>query len=297
MKETRKIGFFKRLKMALFELENYIKFVEEKTSKAFGFVFKMVIIFGLVISISSVCYIYTKYKSPSNYAKSVIPEFSYSNHNLVIAEDEKKDSNKKMIADVMENLETTYREVLPDGNNTKSDIINFIEENEKELVIFVFFVLLFETIIQMFIFWIMVALLTSLIGWIILKFSRIKMKYSRLYAISIYASTLSMILTIVYTILNNYFNIYIDIFDYLSMLIAYVYITAVIYMIKSDLIKQQLELIKIATVQAKIKEQLENEKEKEGKKDTDKGEEEKDKKENEQEGDVSINDEPDGSEI
>ena len=70
------------------------------------------------------------------------------------------------------------------------------------------------------------------------------------------------------------------------MIIAYIYITAVIYMIRSDLIKQQLELIKIATVQAKVKEQMDREKE-----------EEKDDKKEEEPVDVDTNDEPDGSEI
>lgn len=295
MEQTKKISFFKRLKMSLFELENYIDFTAEKVSKAFGFMAKMVIIFGIVIAVSTTLYIYLKYQSPSNYVQKIVPEFSYNDHNLLIDEEEKKDENKKFIAKTMEELEPVYREFLPDGNNTKSDLVNFVKSNEKELIIFVSLTLLLETMFEMFVFWLMIALLTSLIGMIVLRFSRIKMKYSRLYAISIYASTLSMILTIIYTILNNCFNIYIDIFEYLSMLIAYIYITAVIYMIKSDLIKQQLELIKIATVQAKVKEQLDREREEEKEKEKEKKDKE-DKKE-EKDGNVVNDNEPDGSEI
>ena len=84
-------------------------------------------------------------------------------------------------------------------------------------------------------------------------------------------------------------------FDYLSMLIAYIYITAVIYMIKSDLIKQQVELIRIATVQAKVKEQL---KEEDNKDTEEKDNKDKEKKEKEKKSDDEVlNDEPDGSEI
>ena len=179
--------------------------------------------------------------------------------------------------------------------NSKSNMEDFVKSNEQQLVIFVFLTLFLETILEMFVFWLMIAFLTSLIGLIVLKFSRIKMKFSKLYAMSIYASTLSMILTIIYTILNNYFNVYIDIFEYLSMLIAYIYITAVIYMIKSDLIKQQLELIKIATVQAKVKEQMEREKEEKNKEE--KKEKDNDEKEDELEGNIVNDNEPDGSEI
>lgn len=297
MEETKKISFFKRLKMSLFELENYIDFTVEKASKAIWFAIKMVIIFGLLIAISSVLYIYLKYQSPSNYVQKIVPEFSYNNHELVIDENDKKDENKKFVANMMQQFEPTYREFLPDGENSKSDMLNFVRDNEQELVIFVFLTLFLETILEMFVFWLMVAFLTSLIGVIVLRFSRIKMKYSKLYAISIYASTLSMILTIIYTVLNNYFNVYIDIFEYLSMLIAYIYITAVIYMIKSDLIKQQIELIKIATVQAKVKEQMEREKEKEKKDNKEDEKKEDEEKEDELKGDIVNNNEPDGSEI
>ncbi len=295
MEQTKKISFFKRLKMSLFELENYIEFTAEKVSKAFGFMMQMVIIFGIIIASSTAIYIYLRYQSPSNYVQKVVPEFSYNDHNLVIDEEEKKDENKKLIARTMEEFEPVYREFLPGGNNTKSDLVNFVKSNEKELMIFACLTLLLETILEMFAFWIMIAFLTSLIGMIVLRFSRIKMKYSRLYAISVYASTLSMILTIIYTILNNYFNIYIDIFEYLSMLIAYIYITAVIYMIKSDLIKQQLELIKIATVQAKVKEQLDREREEEKEKEKEK--KDKEEKKEETDGNIVNDNEPDGSEI
>ena len=129
------------------------------------------------------------------------------------------------------------------------------------------------------------------------------MKYSKLFTLSIYASTLSVILTVIYTMLNAFAGVYIDMFDYLSILIAYIYITAVIYMIRSDLIKQQIELIRIATIQAEEKERLEREKEKEREQEREdepddvgrdsKEEEEKKKESNDDIGD----DEPDGSEI
>ena len=49
MEKTKRIGFFKRLKMSLFELENYIEFMAEKTSKAINFVMKAVIAFALIM--------------------------------------------------------------------------------------------------------------------------------------------------------------------------------------------------------------------------------------------------------
>ncbi len=294
MEKTKRIGFFKRLKMSLFELENYIEFMAEKTSKAINFVMKSVIAFALIMVVSNVLYVYCKYESPSNYVNSIVPEFSYQDHKLIIPIEEKKDEKKKFVASLMEQVEPAYRTVIPEGNYSKIDMVNFVKDNEKQLVIFLVITVFIETIFEMSIFWFMIALLTSLVGLIVLRVSRIRMKFSKLYAISIYASTLSMILTIFYNILTNHFNVHIDSFEFLSMIIAYIYITAVIYMIRSDLIKQQLELIKIATVQAKVKEQMDREKEEEK---VDRKNKEKDDKKEEEPVDVDTNDEPDGSEI
>ena len=257
---------------------------------------KMVIAFALIMVTSNVLYVYIKYESPSNYINNIVPEFSYQDHKLEIQPDEKKDENKKFVASLMEQVEPAYRPVIPNGTYTKADIVNFVKDNEQQLVIYFSLTVFIETIFEMSIFWFMIALLTSLVGSIVLRFSRIRMKFSKLYAMSIYASTLSMILTVFYNILTNHFNINIDSFEFLSMLIAYIYITAVIYMIRSDLIKQQLELIQIAKVQAKVKEQMDKEKE-EKKEQEDKKEKEKDNDKEEKPVDVDTNDEPDGSEI
>lgn len=298
MGKSKKIGFFKRLKMSLFELENYIEFTAEKTSKAVSFVMKAVIAFALIMVASNILYVYLKYESPANYVNSIVPEFSYQDHKLSISDEEKKDENKKFVASLMEQVEPAYRTVIPDGNYSKVDMVNFVRDNEQQLVVFFSLTIFIEMIFEMSIFWFMIALLTSLVGSIVLRLSRIRMKFSKLYAISIYASTLSMILTVFYNILTNHFNVYIDSFEFLSMLIAYIYITAVIYMIRSDLVKQQLELIKIATVQAKVKEQMDREKEEKKEQDDKKDKEEDDKKEEKPVNvDVDTNDEPDGSEI
>lgn len=302
MKNTKSIGFFKRLKTAIFGLENYIEFTAENFRKSLGFMIKMILILSLVLVVSNVMYIYTRYQGLTNYIDSIVPNFTYENNELIIDENDKKDDNKKVIAQLMEQFHATYGEVLTEQKVSKSDVLNYITQNENNLMLVMSVFIFFGELLDLFIFWLMVALITSLVGMIILTFSRIKMKYSKLLSLSIYASTLTVILTVLYTILNIYFNIYIEIFDYLSLLIAYIYITAVIYMIKSDLIKQQLELIKIATVQAQVKEQMKKEEDeginKDGKKpkDDDSSNDDKDEGKTE-ENDNKMPDEPDGSEI
>ena len=276
MEKTKKIGFFKRLKMAIFELENYIQFISEKSGKAIFYSLKLVIILSFIIVAANAIFVYAKYNNPTNYLDNIVPNFVYQDSKLEIDKDDLTTDEKKSTAEVMKQLSPSIKEIFSGQTYSKTDLMQYVQENERNIVIIGVAVVLIEGIFDLFIFWIMIAILTSFIGWIVLKFLRIKMKYSRLYALSTYASTLSIILTVIYTMLNTFFGVYIDVFDYLSMLISYIYITAVIYMIKSDLIKQQLELIRIATVQAQVKEQLDKEKEKE--------EEEKRKKQEEPQG-------------
>ena len=306
MEKTKKIGFFKRFKMAIFELENYIDFINEKVSKSLMFSLKLVVILSLIMAISNAIYVYAKYNSPDNYLSEVIPEFTYENSELKIDENETKSDEKKQIAQVMKQVVPSVTNILGNGTYTKADLIHYVQENQKTIVGFGVTAVFIENILDMYIMWLMVAILTSFIGWIALVFLRIKMKYSKLFTLSIYASTLSVILTVIYTMLNAFAGVYIDMFDYLSILIAYIYITAVIYMIRSDLIKQQIELIRIATVQAEEKERLEREKEKEREQEQeqeddeleDAGKDSKDEEEKKKESDDDIgDDEPDGSEI
>lgn len=310
MEKTKKIGFFKRLKMAIFELENYIQFISEKSGKAIFYSLKLVIILSFIIVAANAIFVYAKYNNPTNYLDNIVPNFVYQDSKLEIDKDDLATDEKKSTAEVMKQLSPSIKEIFSGQTYSKTDLMQYVQENERNIVIIGVAVVFIEGIFDLFIFWIMIAILTSFIGWVVLKFLRIKMKYSRLYALSTYASTLSIILTVIYTMLNTFFGVYIDVFDYLSMLISYIYITAVIYMIKSDLIKQQLELIRIATVQAQVKEQLDKEKEKEeeekrkkqeepqGEKEngSDEGSDKKEKEKSDGENNV-YDDEPDGSEI
>lgn len=303
MEKTKKIGFFKRFKMAIFELENYIDFLNEKLSKSLIFSLKLVILLSFIMAVSNVIFVYAKYNSPDNYLNEVIPEFIYEKSELKIDENETKSDEKKQMAQIMKQVVPSITNILGDGTYTKADLIHYVQDNQKTIVGFGVTAIFIENILDLYIMWLMVAVLTSFIGWIDLVFLKIKMKYSKLFTLSIYASTLSVILTVIYTMLNAFVGVYIDMFDYLSILIAYIYITAVIYMIRSDLIKQQIELIRIATIQAEEKERLEREKEKEREQEREdepddvgrdsKEEEEKKKESNDDIGD----DEPDGSEI
>ncbi len=296
MEKAKRMSFFRRLKMAIFQLENYIEFINERLYKAIGFCIKMTMICAIVIVISNIVFIYNKYGSPAKYVDNMVPEFTYEKSELVINEEDAKSSDeKKFMTSMIKKLKPSLVTILGDTSYSKAQMITDINTNERQVVIVAAIAVFLESLFEIFVFWLTVAIMTSIIGWLVLIFSRLKMRYSKLFALSIYASTLTTIISVIYILLNSFFGVYIEVFDYLSMLIAYIYITAVIYMIKSDLIKQQVELIRIATVQAKVKEQL---KEEDNKDTEEKDNKDKEKKEKEKKSDDEVlNDEPDGSEI
>lgn len=100
------------------------------------------------------------------------------------------------------------------------------------------------------------ALLYSLLGYITGIFSRLRLKYSATYNIAVHALTLPIILNLAYMIVNQLTGYTIQYFDIMYMAITCIYIITSILMIKSDIIKQQMELSKIISEQEKIKQEL-----------------------------------------
>lgn len=100
------------------------------------------------------------------------------------------------------------------------------------------------------------ALLYSILGYITGVFSRLRLKYSATYNIAVHALTLPIILNLVYMIVNQLTGYTIQYFSIMYMAITCIYIITSILMIKSDMIKQQMELSKIISEQEKIKQEL-----------------------------------------
>lgn len=127
--------------------------------------------------------------------------------------------------------------------------------------------------------------LLSIIGLIMSKIAAVKLKYKEIFNMSIYALTLSIVLYLIYICVNITTGFTIKYFDLAYEIISYIYIITAILMIKSDLIKQQIEIGKIVEEQKKVREekkQEDNEEEK-PKEDKEEKKEKKDKEEKEPE--------------
>lgn len=199
--------------------------------------------------------------------------------------------------------EETYKyffDMLSTEIKNKEDLNQLLQEttNMKEvlLISFVitdFIITYFTNTISIF----LDILLVAIFGIIAARFAGMRFKTSPMISLAIYSMTLSIVLVVLYRILNFFTGFIIDYFNVMYLLVAYVYIIAAIMMIKYDLIKQQIELTKILEVQKQVHEEFEEEKDREKEKDK-KEEKTKDKEEKNKEEEPDLNGaEPDGSEI
>jgi len=145
-------------------------------------------------------------------------------------------------------------------------------------------------------------LILSVMGYLVSIMSRMRLKYSAIYNISAYALTLPIILNIIYIVLNALTGFNIKYFEIMYTAIAYIYIIAAILLIRSDVIKKQIELAKIIQEQDKVREELirREEEKKEAERERQRKEEEKKQQEDEnkesdgqEEKNTESNDKPD----
>jgi len=105
---------------------------------------------------------------------------------------------------------------------------------------------------------IILALLSNIVAMLL----RVRMKVSALVNISVHAMTLPIILLLIYAIVLMTTGFEIKYFNIMYRGIAYIYVIIAVFLIRQNLIKQQMELTTIVQKQKELKQQLE-EKEKE----------------------------------
>ena len=97
-------------------------------------------------------------------------------------------------------------------------------------------------------FWVAIVLdifTLSIFGLFTCLIAKIKMNYKAVFNMSIYAITLSLILRTIYVVVTILTSFEIKYFGVMYIAVAYITLAAAIFLIKSDVIKQHLELMKI----------------------------------------------------
>lgn len=170
----------------------------------------------------------------------------------------------------------------------KQDIINILSGSNIYIIYTTFFCIMYIYLFIIYLSTVLLdAILYSMIGYITGIISNLRMRYRSIYNIAVYSLTLPIILNLIYIIINTLTGYTIKYFSIMYMAITCIYIITAILMIKSDLIKKQIELSKIIQEQEKVRQEMEEkerqkkeeeEKERVRKKDEKQRQEEKKKK-------------------
>ena len=119
----------------------------------------------------------------------------------------------------------------------------------------------------------------SLLGFIVSRIIRLPLKYGSIYSISVSSITLSVIINLIYMIVNLFTGFVIPYFQVMYTLVSYVYLIAVLFILRSEIIKKKVQL-QVAIVNQKNNkiEEIKKDKDTDNKEDKSK-EDKKDKEE------------------
>ena len=133
----KKIGFFKRIKIAIFKLEDYGMFLGERTSVALNFFLILILLISLIISIVSSYNFYKMSNTAYSYIQNELPNFKYENNILKFEKNlEAYDYDYKFRLyintddNVSEDILKTYKE------NMYSDDLGLVLLKDKAIYIF-----------------------------------------------------------------------------------------------------------------------------------------------------------------
>lgn len=133
----KKIGFFKRIKIAIFKLEDYGMFLGERTSVALNFFLILILLISLIISIVSSYNFYKMSNTAYSYIQNELPNFKYENNFLKFEKNlEAYDYDYKFRLyintddNVSEDILKTYKE------NMYSDDLGLVLLKDKAIYIF-----------------------------------------------------------------------------------------------------------------------------------------------------------------
>ena len=324
-----KIGFFKKVWLSITKFERYPEMATEGVGSAISYLMKLMLIFSAILVIGMIYNLNKTIGQGIQYVNENFSEISYKDGTLQIkpTNSETLDIDTeigKLIVDTnvteqnkIDEYENKiksgnlgilwlndkvviysngveeryyYKDILDQmgiSNLSKTDLINYIS-NKSIYVIYGIFMLIATFIIYT-IATLIDVLILSLFGLITTYLIRIKMRYRALFNMSVYALTISIILKLLYVFMNMFIDFDIKYFDFMYSAIGYICLIASIFMIKSDVIKQQMELMRIMEEKKQKEEQKEEEEEKEepdDKEEEKKKEEKKEKKDNKKAPDI-----------
>ena len=235
-----------------------------------------------------------------------INEVTENEEGVVVLKDKIIVKNSSVVGTINYSYKDTFEQMGITEFN-KQDVINYANGSGMfKLYASLFLTIFVYSFIMYFLTTISNVVLLSIFGFITTLLAKIRMRYVAIFNMSVYAITLSVILNMLYIGINVFVPFIMEYFQVMYVAVAAIYLVAAILILKSDFIKKQAELMKIAEAEELIKKENEEEQDnKENDSDKDRKDDEKnngkekkkkskDKDKNKDDG--KLEDEPEGSE-
>lgn len=173
-----------------------------------------------------------------------------------------------------------YSNIFTENLTNKEEFINLISGNNMIYTYMLFFVTIF---VYMFIIHfasnIVDAVVLGALGYIFARIVKLRLRFKATFNIGIHALTLPIILNLIYIIVNTFTNFTISYFQWMYTTISYIYVAVAILMIKTEIINQKIQLMKLEKIQEKVANEDTIEEDPEEKKKEEKKEKQKEEKE------------------
>lgn len=167
---------------------------------------------------------------------------------------------------------------------TKQNVIDYANSSQViALYVSVFITIFLYSFIMYLLTTLSNAVFLSIFGYLTTWIARIKMRFLAIFNMSIYALTLSIFLNILYIAVNIFIDFNMEYFQVMYVAVAAIYLVAAIFILKTEFVKQQIELMKIMETQELVKKEMEEKEQKEKQEQEKKERQEKDKEEEKKE--------------
>ena len=197
-----------------------------------------------------------------------------------------KDKVKVKTSAIIGTVDYEYEEILGKmGINEfqKQDVINYISSSQMANFYISIFITIFVYSFAMYLLTTLSnAVFLAVFGYLTTWIAKIRMRFVAIFNMALYSLTLSTILNIMYIAINIFVPFTMEYFQVMYVTVAAIYLIAAIFLLKSEYIKRQMELMKIAEAQEIVRKELE-EKEQEEKEKRKREEEKKKRKEKDKE--------------
>ena len=207
-----KLNFIKKVWYSITKFEKYPELAALGIKKALVYFTELIVIF---------CAIYTG-------------SYVYYIQNVATFEDENLSFSEKVIKTMIKETGSENEQMLQALENADNYSMPSMIGSLFISAFIAFWISIFFDVFTLSIF----GLFTCLIA-------KIKMNYKAIFNMSVYAITLSLILRMIYVVVTMLTSFEIKYFDVMYIAVAYITLAAAIFLIKSDVIKQHLELMKI----------------------------------------------------